>query len=69
MPWKNNSTLSTRLLQLSVYLFVSGNVKLTRSSLSKPDACGVMEQKDEGGQQIDSPCGIQTQPGQAGLCE
>ncbi|XP_056155351.1 E3 ubiquitin-protein ligase RNF31 [Lampris incognitus] len=33
------------------------------------DACGVMEQKDEGGQQNDSPCGIQTQPGQAGLCE
>lgn len=28
-----------------------------------------MEQKDEGGQQIDSPCGLQTQPGQAGLCE
>lgn len=33
------------------------------------DACCVMEQKDEGGQQIDSPCGVQTQPGQAGLCE
>uniref|UniRef100_A0A3B4X4C7 E3 ubiquitin-protein ligase RNF31-like n=1 Tax=Seriola lalandi dorsalis TaxID=1841481 RepID=A0A3B4X4C7_SERLL len=32
-------------------------------------SCGVMEQKDEGGQQTDSPCGIQTQPGQAGLCE
>ncbi|XP_019729869.1 E3 ubiquitin-protein ligase RNF31-like [Hippocampus comes] len=30
--------------------------------------CGVMEQKDEGGQLVDSPCGIQTQPGQAGLC-
>lgn len=27
-----------------------------------------MEQKD-GGQQIDSPCGIATQPGQAGLCD
>lgn len=27
-----------------------------------------MEQKD-GGQQTDLPCGIQTQPGQAGLCE
>ncbi|XP_026148244.1 E3 ubiquitin-protein ligase RNF31 [Mastacembelus armatus] len=36
---------------------------------TQSDACGVMEQKDEGGQQIDSPCGIQTQPGQAGLCE
>ncbi|KAM4606355.1 E3 ubiquitin-protein ligase RNF31-like [Polymixia lowei] len=36
---------------------------------TQADACGVMEQKDEGGQQIDSPCGIQTQPGQAGLCE
>lgn len=34
-----------------------------------PDACGVMEQKDEGGHQIDSPCGVQTQPGHAGLCE
>lgn len=33
------------------------------------DGCCVMEQKDEGGQQIDSPCGLQTQPGQAGLCE
>uniref|UniRef100_A0A3Q0SMN5 Uncharacterized protein n=1 Tax=Amphilophus citrinellus TaxID=61819 RepID=A0A3Q0SMN5_AMPCI len=30
--------------------------------------CGVMEQKDEGGQQVDSPCGTKTQPGQAGLC-
>ncbi|KAM3860391.1 E3 ubiquitin-protein ligase RNF31-like [Diretmus argenteus] len=36
---------------------------------TQTDACGVMEQKDEEGQQIDSPCGIQTQPGQAGLCE
>ncbi|KAI3355465.1 hypothetical protein L3Q82_018304 [Scortum barcoo] len=33
------------------------------------DACCVMEQKDEGGLPIDSPCGLQTQPGQAGLCE
>ncbi|XP_050922720.1 LOW QUALITY PROTEIN: E3 ubiquitin-protein ligase RNF31-like [Lates calcarifer] len=39
------------------------------SNGAQTDACGVMEQKDEGGQQIDSPCGIQTQPGQAGLCE
>ncbi|XP_040921571.1 E3 ubiquitin-protein ligase RNF31-like [Toxotes jaculatrix] len=39
------------------------------SNGTQTDACGVMEQKDEGGQQIDSPCGIQTQPGQAGLCE
>ncbi|XP_062375630.1 E3 ubiquitin-protein ligase RNF31 isoform X1 [Sardina pilchardus] len=31
--------------------------------------CGVIEQKDEGGQQTDSACGAQTQPGQAGLCE
>uniref|UniRef100_A0A673CQV2 E3 ubiquitin-protein ligase RNF31-like n=1 Tax=Sphaeramia orbicularis TaxID=375764 RepID=A0A673CQV2_9TELE len=31
--------------------------------------CGVMEQKDEGGLQIDSPCGLETRPGQAGLCE
>uniref|UniRef100_UPI003AAF2CF6 E3 ubiquitin-protein ligase RNF31-like n=1 Tax=Centroberyx gerrardi TaxID=166262 RepID=UPI003AAF2CF6 len=36
---------------------------------TQTDSCVVMEQKDEGGQQIDSPCGIQTQPGQAGLCE
>ncbi|XP_039982824.1 E3 ubiquitin-protein ligase RNF31-like [Xiphias gladius] len=39
------------------------------SNGTQTDACGVMEQKDEGGQQIDSPCGIKTQPGQAGLCE
>ncbi|XP_012688696.3 LOW QUALITY PROTEIN: E3 ubiquitin-protein ligase RNF31 [Clupea harengus] len=32
-------------------------------------ACGVIEQKEEGGQHIDSPCGIQTQPDQAGLCD
>lgn len=38
------------------------------SNETQPDACGVMEQKDEGGQQADSPCGDQTQPGQAGLC-
>ncbi|KAL2085337.1 hypothetical protein ACEWY4_018657 [Coilia grayii] len=31
--------------------------------------CGVMEQKDEAGQHVDSPCGIQTQPEQAGLCD
>ncbi|XP_073689045.1 E3 ubiquitin-protein ligase RNF31-like, partial [Garra rufa] len=31
--------------------------------------CGVSEQKDEGSRQTDSPCGAQTQPGQAGLCE
>ncbi|CAK6969248.1 E3 ubiquitin-protein ligase RNF31-like isoform X1 [Scomber scombrus] len=35
---------------------------------AQTDTCGVMEQKD-GGQQNDLPCGIQTQPGQAGLCE
>ncbi|KAM9839498.1 E3 ubiquitin-protein ligase RNF31-like isoform 1-T2 [Aulostomus maculatus] len=39
------------------------------SNGTQTDTCGVMEQKDEGGQQMDSPCGIQTQPGQAGLCE
>ncbi|XP_061777297.1 E3 ubiquitin-protein ligase RNF31-like [Nerophis ophidion] len=39
------------------------------SDAQQTDACGVMEQKDEGGQQIDSPCGGQSQPGQAGLCE
>ncbi|XP_046883121.1 E3 ubiquitin-protein ligase RNF31 [Hypomesus transpacificus] len=31
--------------------------------------CGVVEQKDEGGQQSDSACGAETLPGQAGLCE
>ncbi|KAK6299661.1 hypothetical protein J4Q44_G00296940 [Coregonus suidteri] len=36
---------------------------------TQTDACGVMEQKDDGGQQIDSPCGVQTQPGHAGLCD
>ncbi|XP_038160828.1 E3 ubiquitin-protein ligase RNF31 isoform X1 [Cyprinodon tularosa] len=38
------------------------------SNDSQTETCGVMEQKDEGGQQADSPCGVQTQPGQAGLC-
>lgn len=33
------------------------------------DLCGVIEQKDEGGQQSDAACGAQTQPGHAGLCE
>ncbi|XP_069562925.1 E3 ubiquitin-protein ligase RNF31-like [Brachyistius frenatus] len=36
---------------------------------TQTDSCGVMEQKDEGGEPADSPCGIPTQPGQAGLCE
>ncbi|KAM9718674.1 LOW QUALITY PROTEIN: E3 ubiquitin-protein ligase RNF31 [Menidia menidia] len=31
--------------------------------------CGVIEQKDEGGQQSDLACGAQTQPGHAALCE
>ncbi|XP_037837983.1 E3 ubiquitin-protein ligase RNF31 isoform X1 [Kryptolebias marmoratus] len=31
--------------------------------------CGVIEQKDEGGEQSDSACGAQTQPGHAALCE
>ncbi|XP_053740188.1 E3 ubiquitin-protein ligase RNF31 isoform X2 [Synchiropus splendidus] len=31
--------------------------------------CGVIEQKDEGGQQPETACGAQTQPGHAGLCE
>uniref|UniRef100_UPI0037E93FC8 E3 ubiquitin-protein ligase RNF31-like n=1 Tax=Semicossyphus pulcher TaxID=241346 RepID=UPI0037E93FC8 len=36
---------------------------------TQTDACCVMEQKDEDGLQIDSPCGLKTEPGQAGLCE
>ncbi|XP_030254798.1 E3 ubiquitin-protein ligase RNF31 [Sparus aurata] len=39
------------------------------STGTQSDACCVMEQKDEGGLQTDSPCGAKTQPGQAGLCE
>lgn len=39
------------------------------SNGAQTDECGVMEQKDEGGQQVDSPCGVKTQPGQAGLCD
>lgn len=39
------------------------------SDETQTETCGVMEQKDEGAQQGDSPCGIETQPGQAGLCE
>lgn len=42
---------------------------ISRFLLCASDACCVMEQKDEGGVHVDSPCGIQTQPGQAGLCE
>uniref|UniRef100_A0A8C7PCE1 RBR-type E3 ubiquitin transferase n=1 Tax=Oncorhynchus mykiss TaxID=8022 RepID=A0A8C7PCE1_ONCMY len=37
--------------------------------LSLSGLCGVIEQKDESGQQTDSACGAQTQPGHAGLCE
>ncbi|KAL1006476.1 hypothetical protein UPYG_G00072840 [Umbra pygmaea] len=33
------------------------------------ETCGVMLQKEEGGRQIDSPCGVHTQLGQAGLCD
>ncbi|KAL6097487.1 rnf31 [Pungitius sinensis] len=33
---------------------------------SQSEACCVMEQKDE---KTESPCGLHTQPGQAGLCE
>ncbi|XP_034038916.1 E3 ubiquitin-protein ligase RNF31 isoform X2 [Thalassophryne amazonica] len=36
---------------------------------TQTDLCGVIEQKDEGGQQPDVACGAQTQPGHAGLCE
>ncbi|XP_056913509.1 E3 ubiquitin-protein ligase RNF31 isoform X2 [Takifugu flavidus] len=46
---------------------VSFNTELppgTQTSL-----CGVIEQKDEGGQQPDTACGTQTQHGHAGLCE
>ncbi|XP_034998147.1 E3 ubiquitin-protein ligase RNF31-like isoform X1 [Hippoglossus stenolepis] len=39
------------------------------STGTQTDTCGVMEQKDEAGQHSDSPCGLKTQPGQAGLCE
>ncbi|KAK2886759.1 hypothetical protein Q8A73_020705 [Channa argus] len=50
-------------------LLQRGGVDFNTDPGTQTDACGVMEQKDEGGQQIDSPCGIRTQPGQAGLCE
>ncbi|XP_074549175.1 E3 ubiquitin-protein ligase RNF31-like [Halichoeres trimaculatus] len=36
---------------------------------AQTDACCVMEQKDEDGQQFDSACGVKTEPGHAGLCE
>lgn len=36
---------------------------------TQTDACCVMEQKDDSGVHVDSPCGTQTQPGQAGLCD
>uniref|UniRef100_A0AAZ3QE87 RBR-type E3 ubiquitin transferase n=1 Tax=Oncorhynchus tshawytscha TaxID=74940 RepID=A0AAZ3QE87_ONCTS len=50
------------LLQVEMYYLFS---------LAPPPSgmCGVIEQKDEGGQQTDSACGAQTQPGHAGLCE
>lgn len=44
-------------------------VSLSLCSCPFSGLCGVIEQKDEGGQQPDSACGAQTQPGHAGLCE
>ena len=44
-------------------------LSLSLSHSVSPGLCGVIEQKDEGGQQPDSACGAQTQPGHAGLCE
>ncbi|KAM9774840.1 E3 ubiquitin-protein ligase RNF31-like [Syngnathus typhle] len=56
--------------QLQALLQRSGvDFNTERSDEPQADTCGVMEQKDEGGQIVDSPCGVQTQPGQAGLCE
>ncbi|AWP21084.1 putative E3 ubiquitin-protein ligase RNF31 [Scophthalmus maximus] len=52
------------LLQRSVVEFNTDS-----SNGTQTDTCGVMEQKDDGGLQMDSPCGVQTQLGQAGLCE
>uniref|UniRef100_A0A673XZW6 E3 ubiquitin-protein ligase RNF31-like n=1 Tax=Salmo trutta TaxID=8032 RepID=A0A673XZW6_SALTR len=52
------------LLQVDVLLILSRSLTPPLSGM-----CGVIEQKDEGGQQTDSACGAQTQPGHAGLCE
>uniref|UniRef100_H3DLA4 RBR-type E3 ubiquitin transferase n=1 Tax=Tetraodon nigroviridis TaxID=99883 RepID=H3DLA4_TETNG len=49
---------------------VSFNTELPPGTQTiKAGLCGVIEQKDEGGQQSDTACGAQTQPGHAGLCE
>lgn len=44
-------------------------ISLSTCFLVLSGLCGVIEQKDEGGQQPDTACGAQTQPGHAGLCE
>uniref|UniRef100_A0A3Q3LZ80 RING-type domain-containing protein n=1 Tax=Mastacembelus armatus TaxID=205130 RepID=A0A3Q3LZ80_9TELE len=53
-------------LQVLLYLLPPCSFSFFLSFLG---LCGVIEQKDEGGQQPDSACGAQTQPGHAGLCE
>lgn len=64
-------TASAFYYSLFIYLFVIE--RLSSEFASHPaflsGLCGVIEQKDEGGQQPDTACGAQTQPGHAGLCE
>lgn len=54
---------------LSLFNFRPFALCLSSFIFSFSGLCGVIEQKDEGGQQPDSACGAQTQPGHAGLCE
>lgn len=78
MAWSSTQTLRLELKLVFSFIFLiffhadSGRRRAQMGpsdSACLSDACCVMEQKEEGGQQTDSPCGVQTQPGQAGLCE
>lgn len=54
---------------LSVFIVFSYYRHFWNNHVFLSGLCGVIEQKDEGGQQPDTACGTQTQPGHAGLCE
>ncbi|CAL9697594.1 unnamed protein product [Knipowitschia caucasica] len=49
-------------------LLKKSNVAFNTEPTAADVVCGVMEQKDTG-QHLDQPCGGETKPGQAGLCE
>ncbi|XP_015813053.1 E3 ubiquitin-protein ligase RNF31 isoform X1 [Nothobranchius furzeri] len=56
--------------RLQVLLQINGvNFNTEPPPGTQTGLCGVIEQKDDGGEQSDSACGAQTQPGHAALCE